>query len=88
MLTGPKATQPRKVWDNPEAQALLEKSMVTVAQADRQKIFDELHRRFLTEVPFVMLYNGIEASAFRKNVQGFTASVLSKPRAWEVRVAN
>jgi peptide/nickel transport system substrate-binding protein len=87
-VMGPKDKQPRKVWDNPEAQALLEKSMVTVAQADRQKIFDELHRRFLTEVPFVMLYNGIEASAFRKNVQGFTASVLSKPRAWEVRVAN
>ena len=33
-----------------------------------------------------MLYNGVEASAFRKKVQGFKASVLSKPRAWEVRV--
>ena len=27
MLTGPKATQPRKVWDNPEAQELLRESM-------------------------------------------------------------
>jgi peptide/nickel transport system substrate-binding protein len=87
-VMGPKDKQPRKVWDSPEAQALLEKSMVTAGQEERQKIFDELHRRFLTEVPFVMLYNGVEASAYRKNVQGYTASVLSKPRAWEVRVAN
>ncbi len=85
-VMGPKDKQPRKVWDNPEAQALLETSMVTADKAQRQAIFDELHRRFLAEVPFVMLYNGVEASAFRKNVQGFKASVLSKPRAWEVRV--
>jgi peptide/nickel transport system substrate-binding protein len=87
-VMGPKDKQPRKVWDNPEAQALLEKSMLISDKVERQKIFDELHARFLTEVPFVMLYNGIEASAFRKNVHGFTASVLSKPRAWEVLVAN
>ncbi|EIM26335.1 ABC transporter substrate-binding protein [Microvirga lotononidis] len=87
-VMGPKDKQPRKVWDSPEAQALLEKSMVTTAPEERQKIFDELQSRFLTEVPFVMLYNGVEASAFRKNVQGYTASVLSKPRAWEVRIAN
>ncbi|KLK94606.1 peptide ABC transporter substrate-binding protein [Microvirga vignae] len=87
-VMGPKDKQPRKVWDNPEAQALLEKSMMVSDRAERQKIFDELHARFLKEVPFVMLYNGIEASAFRKNVQGYTASVLSKPRAWEVRIAN
>jgi peptide/nickel transport system substrate-binding protein len=87
-VMGPKDKQPRKVWDNPEAQALLDKSMITSGKEDRQKIFDELHRRFLAEVPFVMIYNGVEASAFRKNVQGYTASVLSKPRAWEVKVAN
>ena len=46
--------------------------MVTSGTEERQKIFDELHRRFLTEVPFVMIYNGVEASAFRKNVQGYT----------------
>ncbi|RDI51513.1 ABC transporter substrate-binding protein [Microvirga subterranea] len=87
-VMGPKDKQPRKVWDSPEAQALLEKSMITPGQGERQKIFDELHRRFLAEVPFVMLYNGVEASAYRKNVQGYTASVLSKPRAWEVQVSN
>ncbi|QRM31853.1 ABC transporter substrate-binding protein [Microvirga sp. VF16] len=87
-VMGPKDKQPRKVWDNPEAQALLEKSMTVSDKAGRQKIFDELHARFVKEVPFVMLYNGIEASAYRKSIQGYSASVLSKPRAWEVRIAN
>ncbi|WP_370435541.1 ABC transporter substrate-binding protein [Microvirga sp. TS319] len=87
-VMGPKDKQPRKVWDNPEAQALLEKSMLISDKAERQKVFDELHARFLNEVPFVMLYNGIEASAFRKKVRGYTASVLSKPRAWEVHIAD
>ncbi|QRM34269.1 ABC transporter substrate-binding protein [Microvirga sp. VF16] len=87
-VMGPKDKQPRKVWDNPEAQALLDKSMIVSDKAERQKIFDELQRRFLTEVPFVMLYNGVDTSAYHKNVQGYTASVLSKPRAWEVRVTN
>jgi len=87
-VMGSKDEQPRKVWDNLEAQALLEKSMRVSDRAERQEIFDDLHARFLKEVPFVMLYNGIEASAFRKNVHGFTASVFSKPRAWEVRIVN
>ncbi|WP_183317769.1 ABC transporter substrate-binding protein [Chelatococcus caeni] len=87
-VMGSKEKQPRKVWDSPDAQALLEKSMVISDKAERQQIFDELHRRFLEEVPFVMLYNGVEASAFRKNVKGYEASVLSKPRAWEVTIAD
>ena len=45
MLTGPKGKQPRKVWDNPQAQALLRESMLTRATpAKRQALFDELHR--------------------------------------------
>src|SRR4030095_13848902 len=38
MLTGPKATQPRKVWDNPEAQEMLRQSMLTVDTAKRQAL--------------------------------------------------
>ena len=87
-VTGPKATQPRKVWDNPEAQALLDKSMVVSDKAERQKLFDELHQRFIADVPMVMLYNGIDAGAFGKRVQGYSSSILSKPRLWEVTVAD
>jgi ABC-type dipeptide transport system, periplasmic component len=87
-VMGPKSEQPRKVWDNPEAQALLQKSMRIADPAERQEIFDKLHTRFLEEVPFIMIYNGIDVGAFRKTVVGYQASVLSKPRAWEVRIEN
>ena len=51
LLIGPKATQPRKVWDNPEAQELLRQSMMIDDTAKRQALFDEMHRRFIADVP-------------------------------------
>ena len=87
-IAGPKATQPRKVWDDPDSQALLDKSMVVSDKAERQKLFDELHRRFIAQVPMVMLYNGLDAGVFSKRVKGYQPSILSKPRLWEVTVAD
>lgn len=85
-ITGPKDKQPRKLWDNPEVQALLDKSMVVAAAAERQAIFDELHRRFLAEMPMVMLYNGIAGGAMGRKVEGYASSLTSLPRLWEVSV--
>nr|WP_245281333.1 ABC transporter substrate-binding protein [Methylobacterium sp. ZNC0032] len=83
-MTGPKDKQPRKLWDNPEVQALLEKSMIVADKGERQKIFDELHKRFLAEVPMVMLYNGIVGGATSTKVKGYASTLMSLPRAWEV----
>ena len=85
-ITGPKDKQPRKLWDNPEVQALLEKSMVIADPAQRQAIFDELHRRFLADMPMVMLYNGIAGGAMGRKVEGYVSSLTSLPRLWEVSV--
>jgi peptide/nickel transport system substrate-binding protein len=60
-FTGPKSTQPRKVWDNPEVQALLEKASVTTNEGERQKLFDEMHQRMLNETPLVILFNALDA---------------------------
>lgn len=87
-VMGDKAKQPRKVWGDPEAQAMLDQSMRVSDPAKRQELFDKLHARFLEDVPFLMLYNGLEASAFRKTVQNYTASIFSMPRAWEVSIAD
>lgn len=86
-MTGPKDKQPRKLWDNPEVQALLDKSTLVSDRAERQKIFDELHTRFIQEVPMVMLYNGIVAGVASKKVEGYVSSLMSLPRLWEVSVA-
>jgi peptide/nickel transport system substrate-binding protein len=86
MLTGPKATQPRKVWDNPEAQEMLRQSMVTDDIARRQAMFDEMHRRFIADVPMIVLFNGAELTALRKNIKGYAGWLYPQPRFWGVTV--
>ncbi|KRR27788.1 peptide ABC transporter substrate-binding protein [Bradyrhizobium lablabi] len=86
MLTGPKATQPRKIWDNPEAQEMLRQSMMTDDAAKRQALFDEMHRRFIKDVPMIVLFNGAELAALRKNVRGYAGWLYPEPRFWGVSV--
>jgi peptide/nickel transport system substrate-binding protein len=84
MLTGPKATQPRKIWDNPEAQEMLRQSMMVDDAAKRQALFDEMHRRFIEDVPMIVLFNGSELAALRKNVKGYAGWLYPQPRFWGV----
>ena len=86
MLTGPKATQPRKVWDNPQAEQMLKQSMMTDDTAKRQALFDDMHRRFIEDVPMIVLFNGSEITALRNNVKGFAGWLYPEPRFWGVRV--
>ena len=84
MLTGPKATQPRKVWDNPQAHEMLRESMLTLDTAKRQALFDEMHRRFIADVPMIVLFNGSELAALRNNVKGYAGWLYPQPRFWGV----
>jgi peptide/nickel transport system substrate-binding protein len=86
MLTGPKASQPRKVWDNPEAQEMLRQSMMIDDTAKRQALFDEMHRRFIEDVPMIVLFNGAELAALRKNVKGYAGWLYPQPRFWGVSI--
>ncbi len=87
-IMGPKDKQPRKVWDDPEAQALLDRAMVVSDPAERQRLFDELHRRFIAAVPMLMFYNGIDPGAVSRRVKGYRSSIFSKPLLWEVGLAD
>ncbi len=84
MLTGPKATQPRKVWDNPQIQTMLRESMQTLDAGKRQALFDTMHRQMLEDVPIIILFNDIEIVALRKNVAGFKGWLYGLPRFWDV----
>jgi peptide/nickel transport system substrate-binding protein len=86
MLAGPKATQPRKVWDNPEAQEMLRQSMMIDDTAKRQALFDEMHRRFIADVPMIVLFNGAELTALHKNIKGYAGWLYPQPRFWGVTV--
>lgn len=85
-FTGPKDKQPRKVWDNPAAQALLDRSMVEADPARRGALFDDLHRMMLADVPLIILYNGSTVWAHARRISGFRAWE-GKPRLWGTKIA-
>jgi peptide/nickel transport system substrate-binding protein len=86
-FTGPKDKEPRKVWESPEALDLLEKASTISNEAERGKLFDQMHKRFMADVPMIKLYNSVDIFANQKRVQGFTLWAASKPRLWEVSLA-
>lgn len=88
MMSGDKAKQPRKVWDNPEALALIAKSMQVTDTKERQAIFDQLEGMFRADVPMIALYSGVKVSAVRDAVQDYHSWAVGFPRAWGVTVSD
>jgi peptide/nickel transport system substrate-binding protein len=86
MITGPKATQPRKVWNDPAAQALISEAMVTSDRARRQALFDQLHEKFMQELPMIPLWNSADIAAWRSNVTGYATWAAAMPRLWNVTI--
>jgi peptide/nickel transport system substrate-binding protein len=84
MISGPKDTQPRKVWDDPQALALIQRSMTVTDAAERQAIFDELYRLFMAQVPMIILYNQPDYVAFRQGVRGVQPWASGQTRLWGV----
>ncbi|WP_426959767.1 ABC transporter substrate-binding protein [Muricoccus radiodurans] len=84
MLSGPKDSQPRKIWDDPEALALIARSMEVTDQAQRQAIFDDLFRRFMDQTPAILLYNQPDYLAWRANIHGAAPWPSTHTRMWGV----
>ncbi|MDB5707204.1 MAG: putative transporter substrate-binding protein [Sphingomonas bacterium] len=81
---GDKKADPRKVWDDPVARALLDRSRATGDPAQRQAVFDQLHARFLQQVPAVILFNQGHIAAVRANVIGYKGWPAAQLRLWGV----
>lgn len=86
MFTGPRATQPRKVWNDASAIARIREAMTTSNRERRQDLFDSLHRDMIDHVPMISLYNDTDITVHRASVQGFAGWALGQPRLWGVRV--
>lgn len=86
-LMGDKSKEPRKVWDNPQAQAVLREAVRESDTAKRQALFDQLHSMMIHDTPMVIIYNGTVAAALRDNVKGFHSWPVSSPRLWGVSLA-
>lgn len=84
MVSGDKDKQPRKVWDNPQALALIAKSTQTADRAQRQALFDTLETKLREDVPAVFMYSAVITSAARQNVVGYKGWPLGHPRLWGV----
>jgi peptide/nickel transport system substrate-binding protein len=84
---GPKAQQPRKVWDNPEAQNILRQSMVTSDIAQRQALLDNLHGQMIQQVPLVVMFNPLRLAATRNGIHGFKTWPSAQMRLWDVSVS-
>jgi peptide/nickel transport system substrate-binding protein len=86
MITGPKDSQPRKVYDEAAVHPLLAQSMAITDRGARQELFDRMHRMMLAHVPLIVLLNGSEVSAVRANVEGYANWAAGQPRLWGVRL--
>ena len=87
-MLGDKDKSPRKVWDNPKALALLQKSGEVAEAPARQKIFDEMQALMLQDVPLVVLFNPGDPNGVNKKLEGFAAWSLSRERLWGVKAAS
>lgn len=86
MFAGPKATQPRKVWDNPEAQKLINQALATTDPAQRQPLFDKLHQTMIEDVPAIWLYNNAALAVNGPRVASYVPWVTEQPRFWAVKL--
>jgi peptide/nickel transport system substrate-binding protein len=85
-VIGEKAKEPRKVWDNPSAAALLKTAMDTDDVASRRQAFDQLNALMQDQTPLLVLYNPAHVAAVRANVDGFKGWSAVQQRLWGVSV--
>lgn len=79
-----KDNEPRKVWDNAEARALIEETARITDADERQALFDQIEAMFRADVPMLPLYSGTRLSAARKGIEGYVGWSFGSPRAWGV----
>ena len=86
-FSGSKAKQPRKVWDDPAAQKLIDQSFTETDPKKRAVLFDQLHTQMIAKTPLIVLYNVTDSWAVRKRVTGFSVWE-GKPLLWDTRLGS
>jgi peptide/nickel transport system substrate-binding protein len=87
-FTGSKEKQADKVWDDPNAAALLKTLFETTDDKERQRTIDAAHELLIKTTPLIVWGTRVSVGAFRPNVQGFQAWPGQKPRFWGVSLLN
>ncbi|ANF56341.1 ABC transporter substrate-binding protein [Halotalea alkalilenta] len=85
-ITGDKAQEPRKVWDDPRARELIQALSLTEDTGQRQALVDELHTLMIEQTPLIFLFPGVSIAAYRDRVEGFAPWFGESPRLWNVSI--
>ena len=85
VFTGSRSSDPRKVWDAPEARKLLQQSQDVSDPKERQPVFDRLETLFRQQAPAIVLYSTRRVAAVRDDVHGFRPWPAQAMRLWNVR---
>jgi peptide/nickel transport system substrate-binding protein len=83
-FTGDKAKQSDRVWSNPQASELLQQLAQASTPAQRQPLFDQLHRLFVEDAPMVVWCSPTSLSAVSPRLKGYEPWAGRKPRLWGV----
>lgn len=73
-------------WQNGEALKLAERASVLPEAANRSKLFDDMHRLMLADVPMINLYGATVIDAVSDRISGYDAWPAAKPRLWGVDI--
>jgi len=84
---GDKEKDRAKVWDDPQARALVTRLMHVSDRVERQALFDQVHMLFIQDLPMLPMHTGLNISAASTRVLGYFAWPGSRPRFWGVRLA-
>ncbi len=84
LFIGDRVHEPRKVWNSPQAKAMLDTISATADPKARQAQIDTLQAMFMDETPAIVTFNTSRLSAVRKNVVGYACWPTGLPRYWGV----
>lgn len=84
-MLGDKSKSKRKVWDDPKAIALLAEAGANPDRAERQALFDRMHKLMLEDTPLVVLFCPADVVAIKRDLDGFRPWGIGRERLWNVR---
>lgn len=80
---GNKDEDPSRMWEDPRAITLMDRSYAETNPAKRQEIFDEMHTLMMEEMPSIFIYNMVYNWLAPKSLTGLPVWE-SYPRLWNV----
>jgi peptide/nickel transport system substrate-binding protein len=83
-IIGKKSVRKTVQWENDEAEKLTQQVGMTTVPAERQRLFDELHKLMMQDVPIVGLYNGNTVTALSPKIKGYRPWGMNSPILWGV----